>query len=447
MPPFSPDRDAFVAEAAALARELAPDLQAVLITVYPDADTLDTLRPGETDIETATAVARAVAAEMADAGVELFVQRADKSAFRRWLQGQVDTPDHRRAWIDRERLLRGPAARQALGLPPAETPPPTAPAFPKAPGPIADQLLDAFADETGENFAGLADALIAAGRDDVLDLAIRKLDAADGEDAADDLLGALLEAAEGTAIGPAGWAELVALPVALPTGAAPDAVALAAGLRASGALAPTEDIRLLPGWRSSDAIADLAPVAVRRILTDLVAGREPRDLPPGDTDELATHGFGVLLGLRIDWDLPIWDALAAGDLPNQSAEDSPEDTRRAALFDQWRGVVFQTTEGCVPLALVPLSEVGAEIADFLDEAGAQTGGLMEIRNFIEAARTEAGGEDIVCRPEIIGASLELSLYTAQGRFLDSRTWFDGQLPARAEDMPKLLKSFVSILTP
>jgi len=376
IPPFSPDRDAFVEEAAALARELAPDLQAILITVYPDADTLDTLRPGETDIETATAIARAAAAEMAAAGVELFVQRADKSAFRRWLQGHDDTPDHRRAWIDRERLLRGPAARQALGLPPTDVP--ASPVFPKAPGPIADQLLAAFADDTGENFASLADALIAAGRGDVLDLALRKLDAQDGENAADDLLGAMLEAAEGAAIGPAGWAELVALPVALPTGAAPDAVALAAGLRASGALAPTEDIRLLAGWRSSDAIADLPPVAVRRVLTDLVAGREPRDLPPGDTDELATQRTGVLIGLRLDWDLPIWDRLAAGGLPDQSAEDSPEDARRAALFDQWRGAVFQATEGCVPLALVPLSEVGAEIAEFLEEAGAQTGGLVEI---------------------------------------------------------------------
>ena len=249
--------------------------------------------------------------------------------------------------------------------------------------------------------------------------------------------------------GPSGWADLIALPVALPMGGAPDAIALGDGLLATGALHPTEEIRFLPGWRSPDAAADLDPVAVRRVLLDLVAGAEPRDLPPGDTDELAGKGFGILLGVRIDWSLPIWDAIAAsGDLPtDDDEEESPEDARRAALLDRWRLAVFQANEGCVPLSLVPLSDVGGEIAGFLEEAGEQTGGLVEIREFIATARDEARGEEVVCRADIVGASLELSLYTEAGRFLDSRIWFDGQLPAPVEDMPKLLASFVRILAP
>ena len=446
MPHTSSHRDDIVEQAAALAQDIAGELDSLLITLFPDADTLDTLRPGETDLETAAAVARAVAAEMAEAGVELFVQRADKSSFRRWMQGRADTRENRCAWVDRRNLLRGDAALRALGLPAGDSQAAAPPKFAKIPGPLADRLLAAFADEASGEFPDFANALIAAGRRDVLDLAIRKLAEREGEDTADELVGVLLGTAEGAAIGPSGWADVVALPVALPSGGAPDAIALADGLLATGALEPTEEIRFLPGWRSPDAMAELDPVAVRRVLLDLVAGAEPRDLPRGDTDDLAAKGFGVLLGLRIDWDLPVWDAIAAaGGLPNDDDEETPEEARRAALFERWRATVFQDGEGCVPLSVVPLSDVGGEIAAFLEEAGEEAGGLVEIQEFIAAARDEARGEDVVCRPEIIGASLELSLYTEGGRFLDSRTWFDGELPARAEDMPKLLAAFVRIM--
>src|SRR4051812_21512951 len=39
-----------VEAAADLAREVAPDLDGVLVTIYPDADTLDTIRPGDIDV-------------------------------------------------------------------------------------------------------------------------------------------------------------------------------------------------------------------------------------------------------------------------------------------------------------------------------------------------------------------------------------------------------------
>ncbi len=60
------DEDAYdpVEAAAELAREVAPDLDAILVTIYPDADTLDTIRPGDADVETAIAVARAVGGGM-----------------------------------------------------------------------------------------------------------------------------------------------------------------------------------------------------------------------------------------------------------------------------------------------------------------------------------------------------------------------------------------------
>lgn len=439
------DADDPVEAAAELAREVAPDLDGIVVTIYPDADTLDTIRPGDADVETANAVARAVGRAMSEEGVEVFVQRADRGAFRRWLAGREDTPEVRRTWVDRGRLLRGADALRALGLaaPPPEPPPPR---FPPAPGPTADRLLATHEDREGGGFDALAEALIGAGRSDVLDLAVRKVRARQSDENAAELWADMLAAAGGAAVGPSGWAELVALPVALPPGAVPDAVALADGLIASGGLAPEEELRFLPGWRSPDAIAELSPVAVRRVLLDLVADREPRDLPPGDTDELARRGFGVLVGLRVDWAIPIWDVIeAGGGLPEEAPgeDETPEARGRARALDRWRGRFAAEHGCCVPLDLVPPSEVGGAIADFLDEAGGHLEGIGEIRAFVEAARREAG--EVVCRPEIIGEALELTAYTVEGRFLDSLTLPPDRLPASAEATLGLIGAFVRLV--
>ena len=440
-------QDKRVNTAADLARDVAPDLDVVLFTHYPDTETLDTLRPGETDLRAVHAATRAAAAEFLHVGVEVLAQRADRAAFRRWMSGREDTPENRRAWIDRARLLRGSAALDLLGLP-ASAPPPSK-AFGKAPGPVADSLLKAFGDEDSDEFDVLVQSLMTLGRTDILDLAIRKLGEQQGDDASDELTWVLLVAAEGAAIGPSGWAELVALPVALPVGDVPDGEALGAGLLACGTLADSEEIQFLPGWRSPDALAALSFAAVRRVLLDLVNGKSPRDLPPGDTDDLLRRGFGVLLGLRIDWDIPVWDEIAAaGGLPaplDDDAEPTPEEAERAACFDNWRGQVFQESQGCVPLAVVAFSQVANEIADFLADAGTQTGGLEEIRAFAEQGRQNASGEEVVCRPEIIGDDLELTLFTKTGRFLDRLTLPATRLPTRAEQMPPLINAFVRVV--
>ena len=440
-------QDERVNQAADLARDVAPDLDVVLLTHYPDLETLDTLRPGETELDTVHAVTRAVATELLQSGVELLVQRADRAAFRRWMSGREDTAEIRRSWIDRDRLLRGPAALELLGLDASAAPPRQV--FGKAPGPIADRLLDAFGDEDTDEFDVLVQALMTAGRTDILDLAVRKLGERQGDDAGDDLNWVLLVAAEGAAIGPSGWAELVALPVALSAGEVPDGEALGAGLLASGALAESEEIRFLPGWRSPDALAELSFGAVRRVLLELMEGKPPRDLPPGDTDDLARRGFGVLLGLRIDWAIPVWEEIAAADglpeLPDEDAPPTPEEAERAARADAWRGRVFQETQGCVPLAVVALSQVANEVADFLADAGEQTGGLEDIRAFVAEGRRKAAGEEVVCRPEIIGDDLELTLYTGGGQFLDSLSLPASRLPARAEQMPPLLGAFVRVV--
>ncbi|MFC7476757.1 hypothetical protein ACFQS7_20485 [Dankookia sp. GCM10030260] len=449
MPQSDNEAGAIAAQAAALAEELAPELDAVLLTHFPDADTLDTLRPGGPDLATTRAVNRAVAEALAAQGVEIFAQAADRGAFRRWLADRRDTPEVRRAWVDRGRVLSGAAAHTLLGIaPPA--PPPAPAKFPQAPGPVADRLLALLDADDGAAVDELTQALLTAGRGDILDLAIRKIGQRYGEDASEELEADLLAAAEGARMGPSGWAELVALPVALPPDSMPDAAAMGESLVQAGLLAETLEVRFLPGWRSPEALEALSPVALRRVLLDLLAGQEPRDLPPGDTDDLRRRGFGLLLGLQIDWAIPSWETITADGPPEQPEEDeegtpTPEQARRAALFDGWRGAVFEASGGGVPLALVPASEVGAEIAEFLEEAGGHVGGLEEIREFVAMARNEAGGEDVVCRPEVIGDSLELALYAESGRFLDSLTLPAKRLPARAEEMPRLIEGFVRVV--
>jgi hypothetical protein len=447
LPQMTSRQHAIVTEAVELARDTAPDLSQVLLTYYPDTDTLDLLRPGNADLELTQAINRAVAAEFLASGVTVVVQRADKAAFRRWMTNREDTPETRRAWIDRARLLRGSAATELLGIKGIEAP--TQPLFGKIPGPVADRLLASYEDDESPEFDELVQALLRAERTDILDLAIRKIREMQGDDAADDLTWVFLVAAEGAELGPAGWMELVALPVALAAGPPPDGEALGNGLVTSGALDPNEEVHLLPGWRSAEALAALSYRAVRNVLMALADGREPLDLPPGDTDDLAKNGFGVLIGRRIDWAIPVWETIAAdGGLPEppeEDAEETPEEARRSALVDRWREKIFEDSKGCVPLELVPFSEVKGEIAEFLIDAGDQTRGLNDIREFVAVCRNEAGGEDVVCRPEIIGNDLELTVYTVSGRFLDSLTMPASRLPAKAHEMPKLIASFIDLV--
>lgn len=126
-------------------------------------------------------------------------------------------------------------------------------------------------------------------------------------------------------------------------------------------------------------------------------------------------------------------------------EETPDDARRAALFDGWRAAVFDASGGCVPLALVPPSETGAEIAAFLEEAGQHTDCIDEVRESIAMARSEAGGEEVVCRAEIVGTGVELSLYAASGRFLDSLTLAADRMPASPDEMIRVVGTFVRLV--
>jgi len=443
-----------VDRAAALARDFAPDLSSVLLTQYPDAETLDLYRPGESDVALTAAVNRAVAAAFREAGAEVFVQVADRASFRRWMDGRPDTPESRLAWRARGKLLRGAAALEALSLDPGPPRPRAAPQGASTLSP-ADRLMRAFAGEDDRAFRDLAETLIGEGRQGVLGLAIRKVEERYGEEAAEDLDLELLEMGEGAEVGPSGWAQLVALPVALPADGVPDAKALGDSLAASGVLVEALEVRFLPEWRLPDAFDRLEAVALRQALLRLLDGQEPQGFPAVEPAALMARGFGVLLGVQVDWALPVWEELEAKGLPARPreiagdedgpVEETPEEMAYRTRFDGWRMAVSEALDGCVPLALVAPSEVPDEIDDFLGEAGVDTDGIEEIRAFVDTARREVPGEEVVCRPEVVGERLELTLYTRGGTFLDSLSLSPDRLPAPATEMPRLLEVFVPLV--
>ncbi len=443
MPERDDDRDAVVAKAVALAQELGEEFGAVVLTHYQDADTLDTIRGGEADLATVAAVNKAVAEVFTAHGVQVLVQRADKGAFRRWMTDRAETEANRLAWIDRTRLIGGAAGLKVVGAAFVESP--GSPEVGKIPGPVADRVLAAYAKEDDSDYRRIVEVLIATGRDDVIDLALRKARDQLEEGAADVLALEFLEVAEGVEAGPSGWAELVAVPMALIPGAVPDAAELGDGLSASGAFPETVEVRFLPGWRSPDALAELRPTAVRRVLRDLLAGKEPGDLPPGDTDDLAKSGFGVLLGVLVDWDIPVWESILQNGLPEDDDELSGEDDANAVAFDRWRMTTADSSSGCVALALVRPTRVAEEIVVFMEEAGDHTQGIEEIVDFIAIGQGEANGEEVVCCPKIFGDGLEISLYTKSGRYLDRLTMTADQLPAQASEMLDLLETLVPVV--
>ena len=74
--------------------------------------------------------------------------------------------------------------------------------------------------------------------------------------------------------------------------------------------------------------------------------------------------------------------------------------------------------------------------------GQQFGGIEEIHAFVAGARREAPDEKVVYLPEVLGVGLELSLYTPGGRFIGSMNLPAERMPARAEEMLRLVELIV-----
>lgn len=292
-------------------------------------------------------------------------------------------------------------------------------------GTPADRMLRAWHDREDETFAEQAEALIAEGRDGVLSTALRKLGERYEEEEVDEFARALTELAEVTEAGADfDMAQLLLLPV-VTTGTLPDPAPLAAGLTASGTLPEEAETVFLADWREAEAIGTLSPVALRRVLLDVVAGRPPADLPPMETARVAVGTVAVLVGAAIFRAPP---AAEDPDAELESLDLLEEEAGTASIeaFTTWRdSLTPEQTGGAMVLPPCAPSELEDDLLALLDEAeGAQ--GIEEILDFIEAAREEAGSEAIAARLAEHDDGLQITVLTEAGRVLDSRVFEVGE---------------------
>jgi hypothetical protein len=93
-------------------------------------------------------------------------------------------------------------------------------------------------------------------------------------------------------------------------------------------------------------------------------------------------------------------------------------------FERWRASLGpEVTRGARILPFCTPSALAYEIGAFLD--GAEPGDeavLDEIGDFVEAAKREAGGEEVVARLAARDGGVELAVLTRSGRELDRRVF-------------------------
>ncbi len=288
----------------------------------------------------------------------------------------------------------------------------------------AERLLRAWLEEDHDAFEDLAEELIAGGRDGVLAAAMRKLSEKYEEDAVEDFaddLTEMAEAAEGQR--DFDFASLVLLPVAPEGDPPPDPAHLAGSLAASGAFPREAEVAFAAGWRTAEAVQALSPCAVRRVLLDIAGGRPPADLPPAPPGDGTDGGIVVLAGaLVVRTEPPEDDA----DLDPEALDAAEEarDREHMAAFERWRASLEpEAAKGARILSFCTPSALAHEIGAFLD--GAEPGGdavLDEIGDFVETARSEAGGEEVVVRLAARDGGVELVVLTRSGRELDRRVF-------------------------
>ena len=311
----------------------------------------------------------------------------------------------------------------------------------------ADRLTRAWLDGDHDGFEDLAEEFITGGRDGVLAAAVRKLSERYEEDAVEDFADDLTEVAEAVeGQREFDFASLVLLPVVPEGGPPPDAALLAAGLAASGAFPPEAEPAFAAGWSTAEAVQALSPCAVRRVLLDIAGGRPPADLPPAPPGDGADGGILVLAGALVvkteqreddpDTDPEVLDAA-----------DEAGDRERMAAFDRWRASLGQeAAKGARILPFCTPSALAYEIGAFLDGAEPQGDAVLdEIGDFVEAAKREAGGEEVVAHLAARDEGVELAVLTRSGRELDRRVFDLEDSGLTAADVSRFVEGSVPVV--
>jgi hypothetical protein len=314
-------------------------------------------------------------------------------------------------------------------------------------GTPAVRLIRAWLDGDQDGFEELAEELIAGGRDGVLAAAVRKLSERYEEDAVEDFADDLTEVAE-AAEGQRefDFASLVLLPVVPGGGPPPDPALLAGGLAASGAFPPAAEPAFAAGWRAAEAVQALSPCAVRRVLLDIAGGRPPADLPPAPPGGGADGGVLVLAGVLVfRTEPPEGDA----DLDPEALDAAEEarDRERMAAFERWRASLGpEATRGARILPFCTPSALAYEIGAFLDGGEPEDDAVLdEIGDFVETAKREAGGEEVVARLAARDGGVELAVLTRSGRELDRRVFSLEDSGPTAADVARVVQGSVPVV--
>jgi hypothetical protein len=163
-----------------------------------------------------------------------------------------------------------------------------------------------------------------------------------------------------------------------------------------------------------------------------------------------------MLGVTVD-DYPIsWDdAVEAvrekGDsqLPDHDVSNPVLD-RLDAAFENWREGLLASNSALID---VRLATVPSQLANDLAFAAEQfdvdrdaTGPTSsdELRDFVEIAAGEAGEEGLVCVPRVVSNRVELSLYTASGRLVDTREFGDAAVGAVPPGLLAAVRAIVPV---
>ena len=442
--------DARVQAAVECARKVAAALDRVLLLHCPDPETLKLVLPEQPDHLLQRRLDTAIATELVAAGVDVAVQVVDRAAYLAWLRGQESTPEWRTAYRDPPRLVRGTAALDLLGVPAAAVRPGRKViAQPAGKGTPAERRVRTWL-EDDPAFDGLLQPLLDDGRQGILDMAVRRMAEKYEDEDVENFRMTLLVAAEGGDIEPGVFAELLVTSVLVePQAALPDPAPFAGGLAACGYFGVEEEVAMVPAWFDPDAIMGLTACALRKTLRDLRGGRTPSELKP--LDRLPAAGAIVLLGVSVDRTPTPWE-IAAGTLEEEDAAAperaaDPVTERREAAFETWCDGVLAANPDLIDI-LFPT--VPSDLADALDDAVAETAdageaapSAEELRDFIEVAAREAGDEAVVCFPRIAGGRVELALYTASGRLLDTRDFGEPELG----ELPQELRAAIATMVP
>lgn len=314
-------------------------------------------------------------------------------------------------------------------------------------GTPADRLIRAWLDGDDGAFEDLAEELIAGGRDGVLAAATRKLsekyEDKDVDDFIDDLT-EMAEAAEGQR--EFDFASLVLLPVAPGNGALPDPALLASGLAASGAFPAEAEPAFAAGWSTADAVLALSPCAIRRVLLDIAGGRPPADLPPPQPGDGPDDAILVLTGASVFPNGPPEDNPGAGPDAVAAAEEA-RDRERMEAFGRWRASLTpEATKGASVLPLCAPSALPHEIEAFLDGTDPEGDAVLEeVRDFLETAEGEAGGEEVVAHLSAQDGGVEVAVLTRSGRELDRRTFRLEESGVTADDISDVVGGYVPIV--